>query len=110
MSKKRLNDEEIFNNADSDTNLNLSQNSGSSSDEDNDSLFQPTSIFEYDIEQPTQLVNKNFNRGENHNEDNDNYDHSLDQNNNFNSRSHTVDDNRPHSINSIVAEIKSKFN
>lgn len=29
-----------------------SQNSSLSSDEDNDSLFQPTSIFEYDTEQP----------------------------------------------------------
>lgn len=33
-----------------------SQNSGSSSDEDNDSLFQPTSIFEYDVEQPNQML------------------------------------------------------
>ncbi len=70
-----------------------SHNSGSSSDDDNDSLFQPTSIFEYDIEQPNQMPNSDGNCG----------DMSL-------SKGYQLDQSEMdhQSINSIVNEIKSK--
>ena len=53
--------------ATADLNESDSQNSSLSSDEDNDSLFQPTSIFEYDTEQPihNQIDKNNIQENEN---------------------------------------------
>lgn len=72
-----------------------SQNS-ESSDEDNDSLFQPTSIFEYDIEQPVhQTGGVVMSR-----------DNAMAKNfENLNSMHHEM----PQAINSIVTEIKSNL-
>lgn len=72
-----------------------SQNSGSSSDEDNDSLFQPTSIFEYDIEQPNQMLATSAGNCADVSMNNNGY--QIDQG-----------DMAHQSINSIVNEIKSK--
>lgn len=73
-----------------------SQNSDNSSDEDNDSLFQPTSIFEYDIEQPHQ---SNSNRDE--------FLESQSINKGFQGLGTMENVDMSHSINSIVTEIKN---
>ena len=65
-----------------------SNNSSNSSDEENDALFQPTSIFEYEVEQPGGDLSK-----------------INDQDINFGSTYEPME--LPQSINSIVNEIKN---